>query len=389
MSFRIMDTGWGKELTDALAADRSSVRVISPFIKEKAATRLLEHGRPQHLEVITRYDLDGFCDGVSDISALRCLLEAGARIRGIKNLHAKAYLIGKTRSIVTSANLTEQGLLRNHEFGFSSNDAAIATSCHAYFERLWKRGRTNLTMSKLGDWDRKVTGAWASGVGTRKSAKLGDEGENAGLVADSEIPPKQAFIAEQGFVKFFGEGNNRENPSLPIIKEIDSAGCHWACSYPPTKIPRQVKDGAVMFLGRLVDQPKDTLIFGRAIGLKYVAGRDDATEADIRRRDWKAKWPRYVRVHSGEFINGTLSDGVSLNEMMDELGSDSFAPTQRHAAAKHGNTDPRASLMQKAAMELTPQAIAWLNAHLEQRFDAHGRISNATLDKLDWPKIKL
>jgi hypothetical protein len=150
-----------------------------------------------------------------------------------------------------------------------------------------------------------------------------------------------------------------------------------------------VKDGAVMFLGRLVNQPKDTLIFGRAIGLQYLEGRDDATKADIRRRDWKAKWPRYIRVHSGEFVNGTLSDGVSLNEMMDELGSDSFAPTQRHASAKYGNTNPRTSLMQKAAIELTPQAIAWLNTRLDQCFDAHGRISKATLDKLDWPKIKL
>ncbi len=389
MSFRLMDTGWDKELSHALAADRSTVRVISPFIKEKAARRLLEHGRPQCLEVITRYDLDGFCDGVSDISALRCLLEAGAKIRGIKNLHAKAYLIGEARSVVTSANLTEQGLLRNHEFGFSSDEATIAASCHAYFERLWSHGRINLSLSTLDDWDRKVTGAQASGVGTRESPKLGDEGENAGIPADSEISPKQALIAEQGFVKFFGEGHNREKPSLPIIDEINSAGCHWACSYPPTKIPRQVRDGAVMFMGRLMDQPKDTLIFGRAIGLQYTAGRDDATPADIERRDWKAKWPRYIRVHSGEFINGTLSDGVSLNEMMDELGSDSFAPTQRHAAAKEGNTDPRASLMQKAAMELTPQAIAWLNSRLEQRFDTHGRISKATLDKLDWPKSKL
>jgi hypothetical protein len=389
MSFRLMDSGWDKELDDALVTDRSVVRVICPFIKEKAAMRLLEHGRPEILEIITRYNLDCFCEGVSDISALRLLLQSGAKIRGIKNLHAKAYLIGAKRAIVTSANLTEQGLLRNHEFGFSSDDEAIAESCRTYFDRLWKHGRINLTLSRLDTWDCKVTTAWTSGVGTRKSRRLGDEGEDAGIPTASEVPPKPATLAEQGFVKFFGEGNNRVNSSLPVIEEVEAAGCHWACSYPSTKIPRQVKDGAVMFLGRLVDQPKDTLIFGRAIGLQYLEGRDDATEADMALRDWKATWPRYIRVHSAEFINGTLSDGVSLNQMMDELGSDSFAPTQRHAAAKHGNTDPRASLMQKAAIELTPQAIDWLNGRLSQCFDASGRISEAVLDKLDWPKIKL
>ena len=33
----------------------------------------------------------------------------GARARGIKNLHAKAYIFGDRRAIVTSANLTEGG----------------------------------------------------------------------------------------------------------------------------------------------------------------------------------------------------------------------------------------------------------------------------------------
>lgn len=144
-----------------------------------------------------------------------------------------------------------------------------------------------------------------------------------------------------------------------------------------------------MYLGRLVDHPKDTLIFGRAIGMQYVEGRDDATKADMTRRPWKAKWSRYIRVHDGEFINGTLSDGVSLNQMMTELGSDSFAPTQRHARAGHGNTDPQASLMQKAAMELTPKAISWLNKRVDEAFATNGKISQAELAKLDWPKIKL
>src|ERR1017187_8445929 len=117
MNFRLVDSGWDQILDDALSADRSRVRIICPFIKEKAAKRLLAYGRPKQLEVITRYDLNCFRDGVSDIAALRLLFTAGAKIRGIKNLHAKAYLIGAGRAIVTSANLTEQGLIRNHEFG--------------------------------------------------------------------------------------------------------------------------------------------------------------------------------------------------------------------------------------------------------------------------------
>jgi PLD-like domain len=389
MNFRLVDSGWDKILDEALAADKSRVRVICPFIKERPAKRLLEYGRPKQLEVITRYDLDCFCEGVSDLAALRLLLQAGAKIRGIKNLHAKAYLIGQSRAIVTSANLTEQGLIRNHEFGFFADDEMIAANCHSYFDRLWKLAGSDLTLKKLEEWDRKVTAAWASGAGTKTTRKLGDEGVDVEFPAEPVIALKPALIAEQGFVKFFGEGHNRQAPTLPVVEELKAAGCHWGCPYPTSKIPRQVRDGAVMFMGRLVDHPKDTLIFGRAIGLQYVGGRDDATKADIARRPWKAKWSRYIRVHNGEFVNGTLADGVSLNTLMAELGSDSFAPTQRHAAANQGNTDPQAALMQKAAMELTSEAIAWLNERLDQSFEVNGRISKAELAKLDWPTMKL
>ena len=150
-----------------------------------------------------------------------------------------------------------------------------------------------------------------------------------------------------------------------------------------------VRDGAVIFMGRLVEHPKDTLVFGRAIGMHYVPGRDDASRADIRLRPWKAAWPRYIRVRSPRFIEGTLENGVSLNEMMNALGSNSFAPTKRHSLSGRGNTNPQASLMQKAAMELTPEAIAWLDRSLERCFRKHGQIPPSELDKLDWPKIKL
>jgi len=389
MNFRLVDSGWDRILDEALAADKSRVRIICPFIKERAAKRLLDYGRPKQLEVITRYDLNCFRDGVSDIAALKLLFEKGAKIRGIKNLHAKAYLIGQSRVIVTSANLTEQGLIRNHEFGFFAEDEAIAVSCRDYFEKLWKDAGPDLTLKKLDEWYRKVTTAWASGVGTKTTPSLGDEGKDVGFPAEPVIVLNPAATADQGFVKFFGEGHNRQTSSLPVLEELKAAGCHWGCPYPTSKVPRQVRDGGVMFMGRLVDHPKDTLIFGRAIGMQYVEGRDDASDADVALRPWKAKWSRYIRVHNGEFINGTLSDGVSLNMLMGKLGSDSFAPTQRHAAAKQGNTDPQAALMQKAAMELTPQAMAWLNKRLDQSFAVNGRICQAELAKLDWPTIKL
>jgi hypothetical protein len=385
MKFRLVDTGWAAHLEDALRVDHSRIRVIAPFIKERAAERLLKAGRPETLEVITRFNLDDFSDGVSDIAALRLLMKSGARIRGIKNLHAKLYLFGDRRAIVTSANLTEAALLRNHEFGFLAEDEAIIARCREYFNNLWKRATTDLTDERIERWHRIVTRHQAQGAPAAKRVALGDEGVDAGLAPTAIAIEPRIVEAGQAFVKFFGEGHNRAERSGAVLDEVAGAGCHWACTYPRGKRPRQVRDGAVMFMAHLVKQPNDVLIFGRAIGMEHRESHDDASAADLELRPWKADWPHYIRVHHAEFVAGNLSNGVSLNELTDALGVDSFASTQRNAAAGIGNTNPRSSLRQQAAVELSPQGGAWLSERLEQAFVLHGKLPADELAKLDWP----
>ncbi len=290
MSFKLVSCGWDRVLDNVLQADHSCISVICPFIKERTVSRLLKYGRPRHFRVITRFDLDGFLAGASDIAAIRELYKAGAKIRGVRNLHAKAYLIGKS-AIVTSANLTEKGLRHNHEFGFVTNDGSIVAECEAYFENLWKLARIDLQSSRIDEWDAKVSTHLASGAWSRPSEKLGDEGIDVGFSQDGTDPLNWVTTAEQGFVKFLGEGHKRKEHSFSVLEEVKRAGCHWALGYPITKRPRSVRDGAIMFMGRLVKEPNDTLIFGRAIGMKYIEGRDDATDADIAfpDREWKEK----------------------------------------------------------------------------------------------------
>jgi hypothetical protein len=386
MSFRLVDAGWSEVLADAIRADRSSVRLVCPFIKKRAVESFLENARPGLLQVITRFHLGDFCDGVSDIAALRLLLRNGAMIRGVRNLHAKLYLFGERRVIVTSANLTEAALLRNHEFGFVAEDAGIINHCRKYFDDLWGRAGQNLSAERLTEWERKVTNYLASGARPTAATGLGDEGVNAGIISEPIAFPALVGDAGQAFVKFFGEGDNREDRSRAVVEEVRRSGCHWACTYPKDKRPRQVQDGALMFMGRLVKEPNDILIFGRAVGMRHEPGRDDATAADITLRTWKERWPHYVRVHHAEFISGTLANGISLNDLMASLKSDAFVPTQRNAGKGEGNTDPRRAYMQQAAVELTPQAIAWLNGRLEFAYAQHGKLAPDVLEQLDWPE---
>ena len=153
--FRFVDKEWGKEISDALRIDASELRIICPFIKKGAIERILEH-HPSKIQVITRFNLVDFAEGVSDIEALRELLDAGADIRGIKNLHAKIYLFSDKRAIVTSANLTKAALERNHEFGLVAEDESLIKACRDYFDDLWSRAGKNLTSKQLGKWNEKV-----------------------------------------------------------------------------------------------------------------------------------------------------------------------------------------------------------------------------------------
>jgi hypothetical protein len=82
-----------------------------------------------------------------------------------------------------------------------------------------------------------------------------------------------------------------------------------------------------------------------------------------------------------------MANGVSLNELMGALGANSFSPTQRNAARGEGNTDPRRAYQQQAAVELSPEGLAWLGERLQAAFDRHGKVPQDDLDQLDWPQV--
>ena len=385
MSFRLVESGWDEVLDYALRSDNSSLRIICPFIKRRAAERLLRRGSPKQFQVITRFSLQDFAEGVSDISALRFLLENGAQIRGVRNLHAKLYLFGESRVILTSANLTEAALLRNHEFGFVAQDLGIVDQCRQYFDGLWVRSGQTLPVARLAEWEGELARHLVIGAPPSQMTRLGDQGVEAGYLPEPILPSAWTGEVGQSFVKFFGSSQNRAARSMEVFTEVTNSGCHWACTYPYGKRPRQVRDGAVMFMGRLVKDPDDILIYGRAIGVPHEPGRDDATAEDIRLRDWKEKYPHYIRVHHAEFIGGKLANGVSLNEMMAALASNAFVSTQEHAGRGAGNTNPRSAYMRQAAVELAPHGFRWIQEKLEQAYTRHGKLAPALLEGLDWP----
>ena len=385
MTTQLVDREWGKRFTEALCDDASELRIICPFIKVRALERLLNY-KPGNVQVITRFNLVEFAEGVSDVAALRMLLGTGARVRGVLNLHAKLYIFGKSRAIITSCNLTEAALFRNHELGMIIEDEAAIAQCLDYFDSLWHLADSDLLLDRVDAWDSTITSHWLRGGRQNETSDLHDLGVDIGL---GGVPSAQVPIvvtdASQAFVKILGMGNNRVPLSTCTIEEVRRGGSHWAACYPANRRPRGVKDGAVIFMGRLTNDPNDIRVFGRAIGIAYREGRDDASQADIELLPWKERWSRYIRVHHAEFVAGTMANGVSLNELMDSLKADSFASTQRNTARGNGNIDPRHAYRQQAAVELSSEGFSWLSNRLQAAFESHGKVSRNSLDELDWP----
>jgi len=187
-----------------------------------------------------------------------------------------------------------------------------------------------------------------------------------------------------GFVKFFGQASNRSPRARPVIDAVRTSGSHRICTYPRGRRPRAVRDGDVMFMGHLVSGPNDIRVYGRAIASAYEEGRDDAGAEDIARRPWLERWPHFIRVRDLEFVNGMLGDGVSLAELMDELGAYAFGPTAENADRGVGNVDPRQSIRQAAAVRLTEAGTSWLNEELERAFRKFGRVRAEEVEGLDW-----
>lgn len=382
---KLVDSGWQEVFDLSASLETKQNKIMSPFIKTWAAERLIVRAG-ETTKVLTRFNLNDFAAGVSDTAALKLLLERGARVRGIKNLHSKMYLFGDSRAIITSANLTKAAMTRNHEFGLVSDNPEIIKQCKDYFDSHWEKSGDDLSLQTLESWEDTLRAYFIAGGSARLSPNLGDFGASVTMSSKDSRVPVGVSDAPQALIKIFGEANNRLPLDFPSIEEVRRSGCHWALTYP--RRPRRQKDGAVVYIARQTRGPNDMRIFGRAIASSYREELDDATAEEISRRPFKARYPHYIRVHNAEFLSGPLANGVSLNEMIKALDADAFKTSQRNKAQNPLLTRlAQAALKQQPDVELSNEGQEWLETRMQAAFDRYGTIPLHEMRSLDWPEV--
>lgn len=126
----LLRSPWSVRFEEVLRTATSSLILCSPYVGDSACERVRHHAtarknREFQLTVLTDLSRDNMLSGATDVAALSNLVSAvpNARVRFLPSLHAKVYIADDKRAVVTSANLTESGLLRNFEYGALFTDA--------------------------------------------------------------------------------------------------------------------------------------------------------------------------------------------------------------------------------------------------------------------------
>lgn len=226
---------WLHELKEELQ-EAKHVRIVSPFITENLVRLFLESFSGIKLQIITRFNLNDFRSGVSSISALNRLLNAGAEIKGVQGLHSKLYLFDEKSVIITSANFTTGGFFQNKEFGIKSKNEETISNSHTYFNELWDIDDYLLTEDVLNEWGALVKRSRSI---QEKVQSLPDFGSSYQDKLFNKVKGKH----KRYFIKFFGKDEDRANLTDHTRPEIQYGCCHYALSFSDKRgRPRRYQD---------------------------------------------------------------------------------------------------------------------------------------------------
>lgn len=133
---------WANQFEALLRASRSSVVICSPYIGRGPCDRMVRcltrSGSPPTVHLLTDLSTDNLLSGATDAAALLTVAESlpSVFVRYLPRLHAKVYVRDEAEALVTSGNMTDSGLSRNHELGVRILDSPVVAQVRSHAMRL-------------------------------------------------------------------------------------------------------------------------------------------------------------------------------------------------------------------------------------------------------------
>lgn len=133
MDYRILYPPLRATFFNNILDSKNEIILMAPYFKYDTAVKIvniLETTKIKNkikIELITSINIDNFVTGSSDVEAINLLLHKipNTTIRGISNVHAKCYIFDSKVAIITSSNLTPNGLSNNLELGIELINSAV------------------------------------------------------------------------------------------------------------------------------------------------------------------------------------------------------------------------------------------------------------------------
>ena len=137
-AIEIVKSPWQDLFVSLVRDAKKRIHLASPYIKSLTAKMLINNLPKRKLDVkyISSFKLEDFLRGSSDIEAFRIFDSNCIVVKNIYKLHAKLFIFDET-AIITSGNLTRNGLNFNIEYGVMVNGQLVENIIKD-FQEIWQ-----------------------------------------------------------------------------------------------------------------------------------------------------------------------------------------------------------------------------------------------------------
>lgn len=380
MSVQLVINDHYQKLCDILENASNTIKIISPFINTEMA-KLLCSCRENHpeiqCEITTRFKRDDFLCGASSIDAIKLLIQAGVKAYALRGLHTKLYLVDNDIGMLGSANFTTGGFRFNHEMSvLFHDDPAIVTEMHVYYDTLLNdiRSQTEgiITLEKVEqeldiirtlarnrtDKNTKYRNDTDYGATVKNESKMNIEPTPDTIQKILSLGSVQQYL-NTIWIKFEGTANERTDSHqkyelFRINNDSDIITC-----FP---VRPDVHDDDYFYLA-VVSSDKEKrntpMIMGRCRAYKAERASEDL----LKEHAWMKRYPYFCRLRDMEYLDTQIVNGISVFEMLSNIGSDCFPSTE-------GTKKTIAELVdiyrQASHRRITARAKEYLDSQFEQ-----------------------
>ncbi len=380
---------------DYLDSCQKRIRIISPFLSVPMADRLCKNMNSSvTCSFITRLYIEDLYNRANSIEAIRMMMESGIDVYAVKGLHTKLYLFDDDKAIIGSANFTSGGFKSNIELSLALENEPVIDELRKYFDDMLievndldgivtkailddaddrltslfggKKDKGHTTSVKMYGADIGLLGAYFDGDEQIKEVRSGETESNDYVTSlfKNMVVHEQITYDHNIWMKFNGRAENRHNPDdIAQIFCIEENGkTLYLSNYP--KAP-SVKDNDEVYFASLTTDTRgknQPVIVARGI-LEGYDSFNIAPERWLEKAPWMDRYPHYCVVKTCEVLNIPNKQGIPLDAILNELGSDTYVSS----FGKNENpSEIGKKHFQKAHIRITGNA----KLIIDKRFDA-------------------